>query len=119
MDEQRTAAVERFRLLCRIESGDVPTADAPFALRRGEVCHFGAAAEWRELRPRTVRTDYAGPGAGVRIVRGLRFRVRSVATSRVTRTELTPVDAGRVFFTNRRLVFPGGSAARRSRTPRC
>jgi hypothetical protein len=61
MDEQRTAAVERFRLLCRIESRDVPTADAPFALRRGEVCHFGAAAEWRELRPRTVRTDYAGP----------------------------------------------------------
>lgn len=108
LEGQIATSVERFRLLWRIENGELPTVEAPFALRRGEVCHFGAPAQWHELRTRTVRTDYAGPVGSIRIAKGVRFRVGSVSTTRLTRTELTPIDTGRIFFTSSRVVFLGG-----------
>jgi hypothetical protein len=65
------------------------------------------AVRWYETRTRTVRIDYHGTSGSIRICKGLRYRVGSVSTSRVTRDELTEIDRGTIYVTNKRLIFSG------------
>jgi hypothetical protein len=50
---------------------------------------------------------YSGVTSSVRIVKGLYWRSGSIATQRVTREELTGIDSGTLYVTNKRLVFDG------------
>lgn len=97
----------RFAELWRIENGQMPTVEAAITLQKSETCHFAAPCDWWELRTRTTRINYAGPVASIRIAKGLRFRLGSIAPQRVTTDELTRIDQGTVFFTNKRVIFDG------------
>jgi hypothetical protein len=69
-DEASTRALERCRLLWRIEQGDLPTCDVPIHLRRGEQCYAVVSVTHAELRTVTERINYSGPTARVRIMKG-------------------------------------------------
>lgn len=99
--------LDRYALLWHIENGQLPTIAVPIVLQRGEVCHAVADAVWMELRTRTERVNYGGPVISVRICKGVRYRVGSVRVQRITRDELTPIDQGRLYVTNKRLIFDG------------
>ena len=105
--EQLGTHLARFAELWRIENGQMPVVEAPITLQKSETCHFTAHCEWWELRTRTTRINYAGPTASIRIAKGLRFRLGSIAPQRVTTDELTRIDQGTVFFTNKRVIFDG------------
>jgi hypothetical protein len=105
--ERTLADLERTRAMWLAENGTLPEVFAPISLSRGEVCHYAAACSWQEMRTRTVRVDYAGVSGSVRIMKGVRVRIGSVAPRRVTSTELVEIAAGIIYVTSKRLVLDG------------
>lgn len=107
IDAPTRAAFERMQLLWRIDNGMLPTISVSINLQKNEVCHDRVSAVWYEHRTRTVRVNYGGPVASIRISKGLRYRVGSVGVHRITREELTEIDQGTLYLTNKRLIFDG------------
>jgi hypothetical protein len=117
MDAETQATMDRLSLLWRIENGQPPVYSVPINLQRGETCHAVADAVWLEMRTRTVRTNYSGLSTSIRICKGVRYRVGTVRAQRITRDELTEIDRGRLYVTNKRVIFDGAkknSTIRRS-----
>jgi len=108
LDQHTQAMFDRCSLLWRIDNGELPTLNVGINLQRGEMCHAVADTTWMEMRTRTDRINYGGPVASIRICKGLRYRVGSVRVQRITREELIEVDRGRLYLTNKRVIFDGG-----------
>ena len=54
-------------------------------LASGEVAHFRAqSVTHKEMRTVTKRLNYSGPVASVQLMKGVRWRIGSVAVNRVT-----------------------------------
>jgi hypothetical protein len=106
-DSQSQAMIDPCSLLWRIENGQLPSIAVPISLQKGETCFWSGEAEWHELRTRTVRINYSGPVASIRIMKGLRWRVGSIAPSRVTQEELQRLDRGTLYITNKRILLTG------------
>lgn len=107
LDEATKAKLHRYALLWRIENGEMPTIAVSINLQRGEVCHFRGGAAWHEMRTRTERVSYSGTSVSIPIVKGVRYRVGSYRPQRITRQELTQIDTGSFYITNKRVVFDG------------
>ncbi len=93
------------------EDESLPAIDAGINLQRRERCHFQCYADWYELKPVLRRRD-RGP-------RTIEHNVDSqeseeaVIVQGLPEQEPVHIDYGRVFLTNRRLIFLG---ARRNTT---
>jgi len=107
-DDQTQRLVDRFRLLARIESGELPSVAAPIKLQRGEVCHGMLTCTQHEIRQQTQSYRYSGPSASIKIMKGVRWRIGQVSVQRVTRDVMTQLDSGTLYITNKRLLFDGG-----------
>jgi hypothetical protein len=101
------ALIERFKLLARIDAGDLPIVSPAIKLQRAESCHAAFACSQNEIRTRTTSYRYSGPTASIRIMKGVRWRIGQVAVERVTRDEMVQVDSGTLYVTNKRLLFDG------------
>lgn len=97
----------RFRLLGQIEDGDLPSVDVPILLQRGEVCHFSGEAARHEIKTVTKRINYGGPTGSIKIMKGVRWRVGSIAVQRVTTDVMTQLDTGTLYVTSKRVFFDG------------
>ncbi len=98
--------LEKFRLYWLIENGDVPEIDTSLPLQRGEACHFVADADWYEPR-RVTRRVGGGPTLRIKTAQGSYWRVGDLGVQRVSEDVMARVDAGRVYVTNKRLIFQG------------
>lgn len=107
LDEQSRTLFERMQRLWQIDNGELPRIHVAINLQRNEICHAQIDVVWYETRTRTVRTDYHGGSASIRICKGVRYRVGSVAAQRITREELVEIDRGTMYVTNKRLIFGG------------
>jgi hypothetical protein len=97
----------RFRWFWLMENGTFPEVPAPIALQKKEICHFSASTTLYEMRTETVRVNYSGPSARIRIMKGVYYRVGSVQAQRVTRDVLREIDTGTLYVTNKRILFDG------------
>lgn len=107
-DQQTARTLERFRLLWRLDQGELPIVEAPVRLQRSETCHFAMPCGHHEFRTTTRAIQYAGPTVRIPIVRGVSWRMGHLAVNRVTTEDLRFLDAGVLYVTNRRLLFDGG-----------
>ena len=103
-----TATLARYHHLWLIENGRPPTIRVDIALHKGEEAYYSTAVRWAEMRIKTARVSYSGPAASMRIVKGVRWRVGTVTANRMTEEQLTVVDSGVLYVTNKRVVFRGG-----------
>lgn len=85
LDRETTTLLDRCRRYWNLDSGPLEAVPAPLALEKDELCVISSDAELKELK--LVTTDRK---------LGIKGEV------------LTPVDAGKLYLTNRRLVFVGG-----------
>jgi hypothetical protein len=108
LSEGSRVVMERYRLLWRIENGDIPAAPAEIKLQMGETCYFQGPAQWWELRTAKGESEDAA-GAGIPIVKGVRFRLEIPMPSVPRNHKLTQVDSGTLYITNKRLLFTGAS----------
>jgi hypothetical protein len=102
-----TKPLDRFRLLWRIENGELPQLTPPIRLQRSEHCHATIPAVHDELRTRTRAIRYAGPAVRVRIVKGVYYRAGSAAIDRVTDEVMHEIDRGTLYATSKRLILDG------------
>jgi hypothetical protein len=106
-DERTREVLDRYRLLWRLENGELPDVAVPIRLQRSERCHAAVEATHYEQRTVTTRVRYAGPTARVRIMRGLYYRAGSLRVERVTQDVLQQLDTGQLYVTSKRLIFDG------------
>lgn len=106
-DESTAALVTRFKLMARIEDGELPSVAVPILLKRGELCHFSGPAAHHQIKTVTKRMNYGGPTASIKIMKGVRWRVGSIAVQRVTTDVMTKLDTGTLYVTSTRLLFDG------------
>ena len=99
--------MHRYSLFWRIEQGDIPVANVPINLQKGEVCYFSAPARWLEYRKQVRTVGYYSQGVSVRVMRGVYYRVGGSRPQRVTTEGLTALDTGVLYITNKRLIFDG------------
>jgi hypothetical protein len=97
----------RYALFWMIENGQAPVLTVGIALQKGETCHYEGAAAWKELRTRTRTVGYSGFSTSIRIMKGVSYRTGTVRPQRVTTEQLETVDTGRVYITNKRVIFDG------------
>lgn len=106
-DEATTAALDYFRLIWRLEQGELPVVETHLHLRRGEVCHAAWPVTHLEFRKVTRSVRYGGPVARVRLMPGVYYRIGEVSVERVADDVLQPLDDGTLFLTSQRLIFNG------------
>ena len=76
-------------------------------LQRGENCFWCGPCEWYELRTHTRRVSYRGPTVSIPITKHVRYRIGSFTPSVSTSTDITRLDGGTLFITNKRFFFEG------------
>lgn len=109
-DVATLSTLERFRLLWRIEHGELPTWETRIHLQRGEVCHaYLNSATLLEPRVVTRSVGYHGPHVRIRIAKGLYWNAGRVFLSPERREEWKELDSGTLYITNKRLIFDGGT----------
>src|SRR5687767_5028586 len=91
----------------QIEDGDLPSVEVPILLQRVEICHFSGASAHHEIKTITKRIHYSGPAASIKIMKGVRWRVGSIAVQKVTTDVMTQLDTGNLYVTNKRVFFDG------------
>jgi hypothetical protein len=106
-DESTAALVTRFRLMGQIEDGNLPSIDVPILLQRGEVGHVSCTAAHHEIKTITRRINYSGPTASFKVMKGVRWRVGSIAVEKVKADVMTQLDTGNLYVTSKRVFFDG------------
>ena len=99
--------LDKFKLYWLIENGNLPPIQIDINLQKNEQCYLSINAEWLEHRTVTQRINYGGVGYRVKIMKGVYYRAGSVKVQRITSEELQVIDSGKVYVTNKRLIFVG------------
>lgn len=107
-DRDTQAVLDKYRLFWKIDNGDFPIISADISLQKSESCYFSTNIDWLEQRTVTTRVNYSGPTFRVKIVKGLYYRAGSVAPQRVTEDVWKVIDSGKLYLTNKRVIFMGG-----------
>ncbi|MGH7559397.1 MAG: hypothetical protein ACRENB_00090 [Gemmatimonadales bacterium] len=87
----------------------LPPVDAGIPLQKGEVCYWKGGCSWRELRSRTTRVSYHGPTVSIPIMKGVRYRLGSIAPTVERSQSLEQIDSGVLYITSKRLFFDGAA----------
>lgn len=101
--------LELFQLYWQIENGPMPWYHVGIALQKGEKCHYAGAASWNEVRAVSRVVTYRGLTNRIRIMKGLYYRSGAIKATSYPQLELTNIDTGTVYITNKRVIFDGGS----------
>ena len=67
----------------------------------------GINASWNKLKRTTKRYNYAGPTASIRIAKGIRYRLGSIAIQPIKEDYLLTEDIGVFYITNIKIGFIG------------
>lgn len=105
IDRKSKAVMDRARKLHHALTADFPVVSTPLLLRKGEYCVFGVEAEAAKERSRTVRVNYGGPTARVRIMKGVYYSMGSVNVSREREEYMHSFGHGVLAATNKRLLW--------------
>jgi envelope transporter Tic110 len=109
LDTASQAVLAHYRLLWRLEEGELPELTVAINLKRGEICHGMVAASHHEFRTTTKGVGYAGVTGRIRIMRGVYYRVGQLNVGRVTEEVLKLLDTGTLYLTSTRLLFDGST----------
>ena len=85
--------------------GNLPEADCPLMLKRGEICHGVVTATAYKNRTRTVNVGYSGVSTRIKIVWGVYYNAGSYKTGRTTESFLHALGTGHFVVTNKRVIF--------------
>ena len=107
VDADTEKLMARLRLNWDLDHGELPVVGTELSLPKGEVCHFTRSCQWHENRTITRSVSYGGLAGSFRIAKGIRYRVGNVHLQRITSESLTLIDQGKLYVTNKRVIFMG------------
>jgi hypothetical protein len=99
--------LDKCKLLWQIDNGNLPIENCGLSLQAKEICHYIAEIDWLEQRTVTKKVNYAGVSTRFRLAKGVYLRAGSIKPLRVTEDVWKEIDSGRVFVTNKRIIFVG------------
>lgn len=108
LDNNTKEKLAKYQLFWFIENAPLPTQEVNLNLQKNEVCYYNTVCDWHEHRTRTQRINYSGLTSRIRIMKGLYYNLGSIAPQRMSSEELTLIDSGTAYVTNKRLIFMGG-----------
>ncbi len=107
LDEKSQAMLNRMRLMWEIENGNLDPIPTEILLPKNELCFFINDTDLYETRKITKRISYGGPTMRVKIIKGVYFRAGNLGVKAHSEEELTLIDSGKLYITNKRLLFVG------------
>lgn len=108
LNKEAQECLDKYKLYWFIDNEELPALDVQLNLQKNEICFFTISADWLESRTVTQRINYSGLNTRIRIMKGVYYNIGSISPSRITSEELTVIDSGTVYITNKRLIFMGG-----------
>lgn len=105
----QTFLAEFQRIGEKYETSGIPQIDSDISFKRGETLHVKVEGiQWMEYRKkRTGRVMAHGVTARVKIAKGLFYRAGTGQMISESIDQLTPVDNGDLYFTNKGVFFRG------------
>lgn len=113
-DEATKEMIEKMRLIWRINHEELSTIEVPIRLQKNEVCYYSAQAGWYELRTGVTNIPYRGWRGNIKFGKRLYYRYGNIKYRRNVEQELTKIDAGIFYITNKRVVYTGNSKGNKS-----
>lgn len=105
LDEKTNQQISAARAQYVAWSEPLEPVEVPLLLKKGEWCAHAVRSSVYEERQRTVRVDYAGPTARIRIMKGVYYRAGSIQAQRVTESYHHTFGEGVLGATNKRLLW--------------
>lgn len=93
-----------FKLLDRVEKGNLPEIESAVPMQAREICHFITDATRLETKIKTVGYTGGSRGVSIRIAKGISYRVGS-HRSQPIKKEVTFKYPGTLILTNKRIIF--------------
>lgn len=106
LSDETRQHLRRFRWLWNVEHGTLTPVPVDINLQRNEQCHYVTDATSVTTKSVTRRVNYHGPTARIRIMRGVYYRLGSIAVQPV-KVEHEVLEDGRLFITSKRVIFMG------------
>lgn len=107
-DNNTKELLDKYRVFWQIDNGDLPIETCSISLQSKEICHFIADIQWYEQRKVTQRVNYGGVTGRLKIAKGIYLRAGSISPQRITEDVWKLIDNGKLFITNKRIIFMGG-----------
>jgi len=108
-DYQTKEQLDKYRLFWVIENKEIPSVNVDIALQKNETCYFTAISDFLEYKTITERVNYGGVTARIKIAKGVYYRAGSIKPQRITSERLVKIDSGKLYLTNKRLIFVGST----------
>ncbi len=100
----------KFYTLALIDKGVMPTPQHSgfnIIMKKDEILHWGCSATLKKQKRITERVNYSGLTGSIKIMKGVRYRVGSIALAPQTREVMVDEDTGNFWLTNQRFGFLG------------
>jgi hypothetical protein len=107
MDDKDRIALEKLRMIWRINHSDLPTIQPDILLQKNELCYCIKFVDWYELRVVRNKVHYGGVSGRIKIMKGVYYRYGSLQGRTEPISEMTKIDSGNVYITNKRIIFTG------------
>ena len=101
------AQLARLRLLSRVETGELPSVEAPTTLVPHEVCHWVVQASLADRLDLPGRGRVPITGIDISINGGKPFSAAGRREALKPREDILPIDLGMFIVTSRRAIFQG------------
>lgn len=108
MSEESKLALEKLRLVWRINHEELQTIEPDIILQKKELCYYMQNVDWYEHRAVKSSVGYSGLSGRIKIAKGIYYRVGKMGLNVHSTQEMTKIDTGKVYITNKRLIFAGG-----------
>jgi hypothetical protein len=105
LDHETAALLETAKSQFQAWNEPLAPVQVPLLLQKGEWCVHAVKATAHEERQRTVRVNYGGPSARVRIAKGLYYNAGSIATERISEAYYHSFGEGVLGATSKRLLW--------------
>lgn len=107
LDEKTRGQLQKLKTYWAIENLDLPVIQTGIVLQKTENCHFQLSnVNWYELRSVRQRSSYSS-STSFRVAKGFYLRSGSYKSKSYSIDQMTLIDNGTVYLTNKRVIFTG------------
>lgn len=97
----------KYRQNWELLNGELPVLQSDILLQSNEVLHYRIPIDWFEEKSITKRVNYSGFTYSTKLIGNLRWKVGTIQPHKITSQELTKIDSGILYLTNKRFIFNG------------
>ena len=106
LNEQTKQQLAKLKLYWALENVELPAMQPDITLQRAEKCYIIIPnVNWYELRSVRQRVSYSGYSTSFRVAKGFYLRSGSYKPRSYSVDEMTLIDSGTLYLTNKRIIF--------------